>query len=672
MHYQPIHRCCWGFLRNSRAATALSLLRQRQPRVQTLRRKDFLLSREFHSTREVCSFSTSATTLKFKEGQEVVVNLARNEGMRSTDVKVGDHIFLEEDNSSTTNLPAVVQGTIYACNSAEELLKISSRQSLLLKHACLILHRLGQLSENDKSPKFDLLLKDERFVKMCNLIQRADYSHNPHLLFAALHGLQKLGALESSEIYQKLYMELKWGMRRCQIRYLIRSIAMFAHTIVQPSPGNKSTDAVALSDSKIDIVELAIHTIQRRWVEIVSGQDFNSSFKIFQFLDEETRGKLEDRAVEMVPTFTPSEMRQLFVSIAGQKRRPTPLLRTLAFHFAKCVDSSSAKDLIELIYALNELTFADPVLMENILSNLCPEVPTIQNPALISSLVTSIGQIRYKHKAIMRILNEWMVQHVKILRPFDCAAWLLTCAVLNHSTENTKMLCEHFKAVLSPKTSSGHVEWINIVHSLLVHNSHTNELLASVLSPEVITSIENMGLKSSKSKIKLLNINATARHQAKSGYKGPFLTEKTESQWASTNLSTSDKKLAGIALDTMSSFLSPEKYLTLNQKLPCGVFADAICMLNKNKEPVSHMESKRNKTTPYQPAALVIEGYAAMTLGCKEPTGQTVLNRSLLEKEGYIVITIPYTELSQSEKLIKRAKYLEQKLKGITDSITSA
>lgn len=92
--------------------------------MQTLRRKDFLLSREFHSTREVCSFSTSATTLKFKEGQEVVVNLARNEGMRSTDVKVGDHIFLEEDNSSTTNLPAVVQGTIYACNSAEELLKV--------------------------------------------------------------------------------------------------------------------------------------------------------------------------------------------------------------------------------------------------------------------------------------------------------------------------------------------------------------------------------------------------------------------------------------------------------------------------------------------------------------------------------------------------------------------
>lgn len=95
----------------------------------------------------------------------------------------------------------------------------------------------------------------------------------------------------------------------------------------------------------------------------------------------------------------------------------------------------------------------------------------------------------------MRILNEWMVQHVKILRPFDCAAWLLTCAVLNHSTENTKMLCEHFKAVLSPKTSSGHVEWINIVHSLLVHNSHTNELLASVLSPEVITSIGKQSTK---------------------------------------------------------------------------------------------------------------------------------------------------------------------------------
>jgi len=47
--------------------------------------------------------------------------------------------------------------------------------------------------------------------------------------------------------------------------------------------------------------------------------------------------------------------------LGTQKRRPTPLLRSLAFHLSKSEDRACAKDLIELIYALNELSFADPV-----------------------------------------------------------------------------------------------------------------------------------------------------------------------------------------------------------------------------------------------------------------------------------------------------------------------
>lgn len=89
----------------------------------------------------------------------------------------------------------------------------------------------------------------------------------------------------------------------------------------------------------------------------------------------------------------------------------------------------------------------------------------------------------------MRVLDEWIARHFKNLRPFDCATWLLACAVLNHQTENTKEFCEQFKSVLTPKVASSHVEWINIVYAMLVLNSHSDALLASVLSPEMITSI---------------------------------------------------------------------------------------------------------------------------------------------------------------------------------------
>lgn len=120
-----------------------------------------------------------------------------------------------------------------------------------------------------------------------------------------------MGVLETSDIYQTLHVELKWGMRRCQIRYLIRAIALFVPSDDNPAAVVPDKNALKESNGNMDIVELAIHTLQRRWVEVVSGSDFINIFKILQFLNEETRGKLEDRAVEMVSTFSPSEIRQV-------------------------------------------------------------------------------------------------------------------------------------------------------------------------------------------------------------------------------------------------------------------------------------------------------------------------------------------------------------------------
>lgn len=41
---------------------------------------------------------------------------------------------------------------------------------------------------------------------------------------------------------------------------------------------------------------------------------------------------------------------------------------------------------------------------------------------------------------------------------------------------------------------------------------------------------------------------------------------------------------------------------------------------------------------------------------------------NLLEKNGYSVLTVPYTEFNTSEKLLKRVQYLEKKLKAIVNN----
>lgn len=99
-------------------------------------------------------------------------------------------------------------------------------------------------------------------------------------------------------------------MRRCPVRFLARAIELFSDrdNVESSSPQEKKS-----REEVQNILETAIETLQRRWVEVTSGNDFIAIFKILNFLNAETRGKLEDRAVEMVPGFYPQEMRKVFV-----------------------------------------------------------------------------------------------------------------------------------------------------------------------------------------------------------------------------------------------------------------------------------------------------------------------------------------------------------------------
>lgn len=58
--------------------------------------------------------------------------------------------------------------------------------------------------------------------------------------------------------------------------------------------------------------------------------------------------------------------------------------------------------------------------------------------------------------------------------------------------------------------------------------------------------------------------------------------------------------------------------------------------------------------------------YHDMCKGLKnELNGFNALAFKLLEKTGYKVLSIPHTEFSTSDKVLKRVKYLDSKLKDI-------
>jgi len=90
---------------------------------------------------------------------------------------------------------------------------------------------------------------------------------------------------------------------------------------------------------------------------------------------------------------------------------------------------------------------------------------------------------------LVQLIDEWITSHMNSLRPFDFASWVLTCGVLNFQSINKEMFCAKAKSSLTCGVNASEAEWINIVHSLVVLNEHNENLVSTVLTPEISTKI---------------------------------------------------------------------------------------------------------------------------------------------------------------------------------------
>ena len=74
------------------------------------------------------------------------------------------------------------------------------------------------------------------------------------------------------------------------------------------------------------------------------------------------------------------------------------MLRALSYHLNKSSDKFSVRLSSDILFALHRLSLHDQVLMERI----CGDVVTQLNPeiksSLIGSLLTSLGQLKYRHE----------------------------------------------------------------------------------------------------------------------------------------------------------------------------------------------------------------------------------------------------------------------------------
>lgn len=408
----------------------------------------------------------------------------------------------------------------------------------------------------------------------------------------------------------------------------------------------------------------------------------------------------DDEAAKLVAGISLNQMIRIMSSLAQKQRRSTPLLHSLAFNMARQTEKFNVKNCADLLYAMAMLNFPDDMLLKKTCDDLCECVASNQKPAVIGSILTSLGLLRYKDTDVLDILAEWVADHVSVCRLHDLTALVLTLATVFHTPSNA----DHLFNILLPHVTVQDMPnpsvWLDVVWSLVVLDRATAQHVASVLDPEFYVKLTINTDKNQRvnvaSKLKLLNINAAAQLTIP-GYEGPLLPSDSDVHSVPLVRSRDKQLLVASILDSFSNLFPSATYLRSNINTGMGFLLDGECMLDSKFNPLavtgdaakpSEADSQRRPTTPFDrklaetsqvPGSqctahtaqkgirigILAWDYRDMCRGSPEPNGVAVLCMKLLKQAGYKVLSIPHTKYNTRDRLVQRVQYLNHHLKSL-------
>uniref|UniRef100_A0A1B6GDU3 RAP domain-containing protein n=1 Tax=Cuerna arida TaxID=1464854 RepID=A0A1B6GDU3_9HEMI len=379
----------------------------------------------------------------------------------------------------------------------------------------------------------------------------------------------------------------------------------------------------------------------------------------------------DDEAAKLISNISLDQMIKVLSTLASKKRRSTPLLRSLAFNISSSTEKLNIKQGADALYAIASLNFHNEMLVDKICLDLCDCLMLNNKRAVVGSIITSLGLLRYKHIELLDLLSEWVQKHIDVCGSQDLISLVMTLAMVHHIPANQDML---FPLVLERLQASGipnPQDWLDLVWALNVLNKETPDQVASVLSSEFLDKIRtiNAGVLTVSTKLKLLNINGVARLRLRD-YTGPLL-DLTAEEWKVPLLRSKDKQALVTAVqETMLHLLPSAVYLGTNIETDMGFIIDGECLVNTKMTPLPLFDKKTK--TPIDRSgpntqrgikvAFLVWDYHDMTRGRRDPTGVNVLCKDLVRLKGYRVMTVDFVDFNPRSILVDRVKDLNQKL----------
>lgn len=369
--------------------------------------------------------------------------------------------------------------------------------------------------------------------------------------------------------------------------------------------------------------------------------------------------EVEDRALQLMGSLRPQDIRLLVRALARLKLRPTPLLQAAAFYLGKGHGGASLKEVVTLMHALRSLSFPEPAVLLQLSEAFLSQLDDGAKPSLVSACLTSIGQVAWRHPELLEACATWIVRHTSECRPHDLVSCLLALARLQYVPDCSPQLFPLLLEHLTPdRFQEVPAVWLDLVWSLALLGLAEKHHLESVLRPNFYTPLLEQSSQAAASlRHKLLNIIAVSDLEFPDR---PRFPKDVISSLLEDHKVAEPGALHKSVRDALSNLAPLGRYLLPNPSLPYGIAADGEMIVDKNLQPVL-LES--TVQPEHKRIALVVLDFKDLTLHSQVPTGSNVLRMRLLKKLGYVTLEVPYTEYDERKPVLQRVKYLQEKLR---------
>ncbi|XP_045535218.1 FAST kinase domain-containing protein 4 isoform X1 [Papilio machaon] len=368
----------------------------------------------------------------------------------------------------------------------------------------------------------------------------------------------------------------------------------------------------------------------------------------------------DDEAARLIGNLSLTQMIKVMKALHSKGRRSTPLLRALSHNITNQSVQLDLKKSADLLFAMASLNFPDPVLMDRICNDVISNLKSNEDkPAVVTSIMVSLGLMRYRHEAALTALAEWLQTHKDVCRASDVASAVVTFGTVDFVPPMCDGLMEN-ALLLKEEEMVKPSSWLDFVFSLLTLSQAREDHLLSTVRPEFIDKLLSSGEIPIPARRKLMAIDAYV--SLKFPQQGLRLAE--DISVGVPIVYTKEKALyIQSIMDTFKSLVSADAFMKRECYSGMGFLYDAEFALNSKCHPVP-LEKAVNNTSVHRIAVLGLD-YHDMTRRTVVPLGVNQLYTKLLEMKGFKVLQIPYTEFNPKDKLVTRVQYIEKRLKQI-------